>query len=213
MHCLYRIPLFFFNRICPSKIHGKENIPEGKAVIVSNHIHAMDCAYIAKIYNKDIYFLAKKELFTKKFRIKLLKSLGGLPIDRENPDMKSLMTAIKVLKEGHKLVIFPEGTRNKTGTTELQPIKGGAMVFAVKAKSPIVPIMIDRKLRLFRRTHVIVGKPFELSEFYDKKLTDEDMEAMNIIVADKMKEQQAILKEELAQKKQKKGKKNGNIKG
>ena len=94
--------------------------------------------------------------------------MGGLPIDRDNPDMKSLMTALKVLKEGHKLAIFPEGTRNKTGSTELQPIKGGAMIFAVKAKSPIVPIMIDRKLKMFRKSNVIVGKPFELTEYYGK---------------------------------------------
>ncbi len=208
MNRLYRIPLFLLNRIYPSKTHNKENFPKGKAVIVSNHLHAIDCAYIAKIYNRDIYFLAKQELFKKKFISKLLKSLGGVPIDRDNPDMRTLMSAIKMLKEGHKLVIFPEGTRNKTGTTELQPIKGGAMVFAVKSKSPIVPIMVDRKARLFRRSHVIVGKPFELSEFYDRKLTDQDMEAMNEIVAEKMREQQALLNKILQDKK--KGKKNEN---
>lgn len=211
MNRLYRIPLFVFNRLCPSRIFGKENLPEGKAVIVCNHLHAMDCGYVAKIYNKDIYFLAKKELFKKKFISKLLKSLGGLPIDRDNPDMKSLMTALKVLKEGHKLAIFPEGTRNKTGSTELQPIKGGAMIFAVKAKSPIVPIMIDRKLKMFRKSNVIVGKPFELTEFYDRKLTDEDMEKMNEVVTNKMKEQQTLLNQILLEKKKKgKNKKNEN---
>ena len=208
MNRLYRIPLFLLNRLYPSKTHNKENFPQGKAVIVSNHLHAIDCVYIAKIYNRDIYFLAKQELFKKKFISKLLKSLGGVPIDRDNPDMRTLMSAIKMLKEGHKLVIFPEGTRNKTGTTELQPIKGGAMVFAVKSKSPIVPIMVDRKARLFRRSHVIVGEPFELSEFYDRKLTDQDMEAMNEIVAEKMREQQELLNKILQEKK--KGKKNEN---
>ena len=85
------------------------------------------------------------------------------------------------------------------------------MIFAVKAKSPIVPIMIDRKLKMFRKSNVIVGKPFELTEFYDRKLTDEDMEKMNEVVTNKMKEQLTLLNQILLEKKKKgKNKKNEN---
>ena len=93
---------------------------------------------------------------------------------------------MRVLKDGHKLVVFPEGTRNKTGTTDIQPIMGGAMIFAIKAKSPIVPIIISGKPKIFRRTYVMVGKPFELSEFYDKKLTDEVLGELEVVVRGKM---------------------------
>ena len=107
--------------------------------------------------------------------------------------MKSLLMAVRVLKDGHKLAIYPEGTRNKTGTSELQDIKGGTVVFAVKAKCPIVPIMMLKKPRLFRRTKMIVGKPFTLEQFYGKKLTDDVIEEMGSIVKNKMIEQQLEL--------------------
>ena len=193
MNFFHKIPLFFFNIFYPYKIHGKENIPEGGAVFVCNHFRAVDCGFVADAYSKDIYFLAKKELFKNKFLAKIIKSYGGIPVDRDNPDMKSMLAAIKVLKEGHKLTIFPEGTRNKSGTTELQPIKGGSMIFAVKAKCPIVPLMLSGKARFMRRTHLIIGKPFELSDYYAKKLCDSDLSEMEKIVSEKMKEQQLIL--------------------
>ena len=207
MNFFHKIPIFIFSVLCPCKIHGKENIPEGKTVIVSNHFHACDCGFLSRVYGKDVYFLAKKEVFKKKLFGSILKSYGGLPIDRDNPDMKSLLAPLKVLKNGHKLVVFPEGTRNKTGTNELQPIKPGAVVFAVKAKAPIVPVMILNKMRFMRRTPIIVGEPFELKEFYDKKLTDEDYVVMSDIVKGKMLEQHQKLKDLVCKKKNKRKKK------
>ena len=200
MNFFHKIPLFFFNIFYPYKIHGKENIPEGAAVFVCNHFRAVDCGFIADAYSKDIYFLAKKELFKNKLLAKIIKSYGGIPVDRENLDMKSMLAALKVLKEGHKLTIFPEGTRNKTGTTELQQIKGGSMIFAVKAKCPIVPFMLSGKAKFLRRTHLIIGKPFELSEYYSKKLTETELDEMEKIVSEKMREQQRILYDILSKK-------------
>lgn len=204
MNFIQKIPLKIFNLFYPLKIYGKENVPKGKAVLVSNHFHALDCGFLASVYNKDLFFLSKKEIYKNKLISKIIKSYGGIPIDRENPDMKSLMSAIRVLKDGHKLAIFAEGTRNKTGTDELQPIKGGAIVFAVKSKSPIVPIMILKKLKFFRKSYLIVGEPFELSEFYDKKYSDDDLIKMEEMVAEKMREQHAKLKQILQSKKDKK---------
>jgi 1-acyl-sn-glycerol-3-phosphate acyltransferase len=201
MNFFHKIPIFIFSLLCPCKIHGKENIPEGKTVIVSNHFHACDCGIVAEVYNKDIYFLAKKEIFKNKFISKIIKSYGGIPIDRDNPDMKSLLTAIRVLKDGHKLAIFVEGTRNKTGTTELQPLKGGASVLAIRAKSPIVPMMMNRKLGLFRKIHVFVGKPFELKEYYDVKLNDDIIKEIDDKVREKMIEQQKLMFDYLKMKK------------
>ena len=204
MNFLHRIPLRAFCLLYPCKIYGKKNLPNGRAVLVSNHFSALDCGFIAKVYNKDIKFLAKKEIFKNKFISWLIKSFGGIPIDRDKPDMKSLVTAIKVLKEEHKLAIFAEGTRNKSGTDELQPIKGGAIVFAVKTKSPIVPIMILKKLRFMRKTPLIVGEPFELSEYYDKKYGEKELLEMEEIVAEKMRALHGQLKEIVNNKKNRK---------
>ena len=201
MKFIHKIPLFFFNIFYPYKIHGKENIPKGGAVFVCNHFRAVDCGFIADAYSSDVYFLAKKELFNNKLFGKILASFGAIPVDRDNLDLKTIMQALRVLKDGHKLVVFPEGTRNKSGTTELQQIKGGSMIFAVKAKCPIVPMMLNGKAKPFRKTHLIIGKPFELNSFYDKKLSDSDMKEMEQIVRDKMIEQQNNLFNILSTKK------------
>lgn len=204
MNFFHKIPIFFFSLLCPVKFYGKDNIPKGKAVLISNHIHALDCGFIARIYNKDIYFLSKKELFERKIVGKILKSYGAIPVDRDNPDMQSMLACLRVLKDGHKLVIFPEGTRNKSGTTVIQPIMGGAMIFAIKAKSPIVPIIISGKPKIFRKTHIIIGESFELSEFYGVKIDDEVIANLEKTVKEKM----VLLQQMLFEKKKSKKDKN-----
>ena len=96
-------------------------------------------------------------------------------------------------------MIFPEGTRNKTGA-ELLPIKGGSVIFAVKTKSPIVPVFINRKARLFRKTYMMIGKPFELSEYYDKKLTEQDFNDLSNVIRDKILEVKECLANKLSKK-------------
>lgn len=180
-----RTGYFLFSMFFPSKVYQKKNFPEGKALIVANHYSAVDPAFMYKFTKRDIFFLSKKEAMQNKLANRLLAEAGGIPIDRESNDMRAMMTAMKVLKDGKRLVVFPEGTRNKTGE-DLQELKGGAGLFAVKTKAPVVPIMFYKKAKIFRRTYFIVGEPFELSEFYDKKLVKEDYDKIDAIIREKM---------------------------
>lgn len=206
MNGFQRFIVSCFNVFYPCKVHGKENIPEGGVILTCNHFRAIDCGFVADVSHKDTFFLAKKELFKNKFFGWFVKKFGGIPVDREKPDIKMLMSTLKLLKDGKRLVIFPEGTRNKTGTNELQELKDGTAFFAVKAKCPVVPMMMSGKAKLFRKTHIVVGKPFDFSEYYGKKLTPEDDKAMNDILREKMLLEQARLNEILQTKKNKKSK-------
>lgn len=190
----------FVNLIFPLKVYGKENVPQGRTVFVSNHLSVIDSIYMLHLSKKDLYLLAKKELFKNRFFGWILRSFGAISIDRDNPDVKSIIQATRVLKENKKLLIFPEGTRNKTDA-ELLPIKGGSVIFAVRTKAPIVPVFVDRKAKIFRRTNMIIGKPFELDEFYDKKLTEQDIDAL----ANKIRDKILNAKTELKQITKKKG--------
>jgi len=164
MNFFQKIPYCVFKLLYPSKIYGKENIPEGTAVFVCNHFSALDCGFVLKAYPKDIYFLAKKELFEKKICAKFLKSYGGLPIDRDNPDMRTLIAPIKVLKEGHKLAIFPEGTRNRT-EEELLKFKTGTVRIASKTNSKIVPFAIRGQYKVFRKgLEIEFEEPININE-------------------------------------------------
>lgn len=201
MNFVQKIPVYVFSLFYPIKVYGKENIPKGGAVFSCNHFRAIDCGFIALISSKKTKYLAKKEIFKNKFVSKVVKSYGGIPIDRENPNVKSLLEAIKALKSGNKLLIFPEGTRNISGTNQLQEIKGGTVIFSVKARCPIVPIMMLNKAKVFRTTKIMIGKPFEFSEYYDKKIDDEDIAAMELVLRQKMIDTQNQLIDLLSKKK------------
>ncbi len=176
---------FLFSLIFPSKAYCKENFPKEKALIVANHYTATDPAFFYRFAKRDLFFLCKKEAFKNKIASAFLTEAGAIPIDRDANDLRALMNAMKVLKEGKRLVIFPEGTRNRTGE-ELQELKSGAGLLAVKMKVPIVPVMFYNRAKIFRRTYLIVGEPFELSEFYDRKLQKDDFTKIDAIIREKM---------------------------
>lgn len=203
MNIFQKFLLSIANFLFPFKVIGAENIPEDNCVICCNHLSCIDVSYIVKYFNKNTFFVAKKEVLNNKLFGKLLKSYGGIPVDREKTDIRSLMNIIKLLKSGNNLVIFPEGTRNKSGTTELQEFKGGSMVLAAKAKKRILPLIIYKKAKLFRRNYFIIGKPFELADYYDKKLDDENVNLMENFVRDKMIELQSELHDIIKTKKKK----------
>lgn len=191
---IIRVGYAIFSLIFPSKFYNKENFPKGKAVIIANHYSVLDPCFIFGLTKKEVYFLAKKEAIKENWTGKFLRSLGAIPIDRENNDVRAMMTAMKVIKgdTNNKLVIFPEGTRNKVDNN-IQELKGGAGLFAVRTKTPIVPMIFYRKAKAFRRTKIILGEPFELTEFYDKKIQKEDVELIDKILREKMVQEQEKL--------------------
>lgn len=188
MNGFYRFILKLYNGIYPNKFYGNTKLPEGGAIILCNHFRALDPAVIAELHPTDIFFLAKNELFKNKLFSKVLYSLGAFPVDRDGGDVASLIKSVRIVKNGHKLVIFPEGTRNKTGTTNLQPLKGGSGLIAVKTKAPIIPIMMINKSKIFHKNYVYVGDPFYLTDYYDKKLSSADISEME----EKIKEQMLL---------------------
>lgn len=170
----------------PTFIRGRKNLPKGKAIVCCNHYSNWDIVLYVLQTTEKVGILAKKELFKNKFLIFLLKGVGAISIDRKAGDVSAVRTCMKTLKEDKKLFIFPEGTRLKNKEEVLGEIKGGMSLIAIKAKSPIVPVWIEKKPKLFRKSVYIIGKPFELSEFYDIRLNDETLSRADAIVREKM---------------------------
>ncbi len=180
-----RVATFIVKIFFPYKMYGTENIPEGKCVIVCNHYGLLDFAPFMRLKDKRTYFLAKEEAFKTKWIARFLHNYGAIPVNRESLSVNTVKECIKVLKDDKKLVIFPEGTRNKHGE-ELQPIKGGAIMFATRTNSPVIPVMYAHKQKLFRKSKIIVGKPIDLSEFNGKKLNSDDIDKITEIVSTEM---------------------------
>ena len=157
----------------PYRFYGNRKVQDGACVYICNHYGLLDPAYPASTTWEGIHFIAKKEVESMPLIGFLFRKVKGISVNRDGNDVRALLDCFKCLKNGEKICIFPEGTRNKTGV-ELQPFRHGAAAIAIKSKAPIIPMMLYSKPRFFRMTHVLMGEPIELSEYYDKKLTEED---------------------------------------
>lgn len=154
---IVRIAFFFYH---PSKLIGRENVPEGPCMLCANHSGFADPIWIFLLLNGPYppWSMGRKSLFEKPFLRKLLPFLGSFPVDRDNPDLAAIKKSLAVLKEGHQLLIFPEGTRVKKGKKS-EP-KGGAVMLAQRAGVPIVPIYITHGRKPFCRVRVVAGQPY-----------------------------------------------------
>ena len=120
--------------------------------------------------------------------------------------MRAMLDSMKCLKNGEKICIFPEGRRNNT-EAEILPFHHGAAVLSIKTKAPIIPMMIYKRPRWFRMTHILIGDPIEFSEYYGKKMSEEEMAAVDDRLREYMlnmrKEHAAFLANKKAAKKKK----------
>ncbi len=172
----------FVQIVFPYKLIGKEKVQAGACVIVGNHYRIWDIVHMACVTRERVHFIAKQELFENKFIGYLCKVVEAIPVSRDGTDAKAVLAALRYLKKGEKIAMFPEGTRNKTKDVELLPLKSGAALFAIRAKVPVYPVMCLRKTRLFRRTKVIVGDAVDFSAYYDRHMSsDEYAEAENML--------------------------------
>lgn len=161
------------------KVIGTENIPdEGNIIVAANHKSNLDPIFLASaIKNRDIAAIAKKELFKNKILGKILHNLNVIPINRENPDISTIKTILKKLKEGYAVGIFPEGTRSKGN--EFGDAKAGLALFAVKGKAKVVPISIISNYSLFSKVTIYIDKPISFEEYYKQRLSMEDYERLS----------------------------------
>lgn len=159
----YFIFFVFVRPICkllfPYKIYGREKIPEGPVIVCGNHSSNMDPILIAIALGKNhfIHFMAKKELFKAPIIGFVLRRIDAFPIDRSVNDTQSVRTAMKFLKNGEKILMFPEGTR--VSSDEAVAAKSGAVRLASRFCVPVVPVNLPRKKRIFRRVNITIGDP------------------------------------------------------
>lgn len=163
----------------PTKIINKKNLPKrgSKAIVTTNHYSNLDPFIFDIFLYRKFKFMAKKELFDNKLIAFFVKGLGGFPVDRENMSPSTFKTVMTELKNNRQVFIFPEGTRNKSGSKELLEIKSGFLSLASRGDCCITPMLMYRKPKAFRRNYIIVGKPFYLEGENPKRLTKEELES------------------------------------
>ena len=160
------------------RVRRKENIPDGAAVMCCNHSAFSDPVWIIVYGNLPVLprTMAKKEAIKTPVIGALYQKLGGFPVDRNGADISAVKTAMKTLKEGNKLIIFPEGTRIRGGKKS-EP-HNGAMLIAARTKAPVVPIFLSTKKRPFSKVDLVFGKPYN-PEFSDKHPSTDEMDKLS----------------------------------
>jgi 1-acyl-sn-glycerol-3-phosphate acyltransferase len=132
---------------------GLENIdPNGKYVFVSNHQSHLDILALLCVVKAHLTFIAKRELFYVPFFGWSIAVLGHIAIDRSSARKAraSLDTAVRRLQdENISVVIFPEGTRSRTG--EVSDFKRGSFSLAIESGLEVIPVSIDGTFRVLRK--------------------------------------------------------------
>ena len=170
---IYPFIWIFMKIFHPWRAIGLENLPEGAALMCGNHTTAGDPLYVVCSLGRrrQTHVMAKEEIMKWPVVGFILKKAGIFGVKRGKADVSALKEALRVLKIGEKLLIFPEGTRVKEG--EVSEAHTGAAMFATRTGAPLVPVYIQPKKRRFRKTTVVFGAPYH-PEFEGRKPTSED---------------------------------------
>ena len=170
---LYPIVWIFMKIFHPWKAVGVESIPEGSALICGNHTSLGDPLYVVCCMGskRQTHVMAKAEIMKWPVIGFLLKKAGIFGVNRGKSDMAAIKEAMRVLRAGEKLLMFPEGTRVKEG--EASEARTGAAMLATRTNTPLVPVYISPKKRLFRKTAVVFGQPY-YPEFEGRKPSADD---------------------------------------
>jgi len=127
--------LFWLRRL------GREHIPaEGGVILAPNHRSFLDPWVVGVCLRRPVYFVAKRELFEKRWMGWFLNSLGAFPIRRGESDAEAMETARTLVERGNVLMIFPEGTRHRHGA--LGEPKRGVGRLALETGAPVVPVAV-----------------------------------------------------------------------
>ncbi len=165
-----RIVGFLLKVLVKFKKCGLQHVPEdGGAIIASNHAAYIDPTLLGAALPRELYFLAKKELFRNKLFGWFIHKFNAVPISRGAFDRKGLQRSVRLLEEGKVLVLFPEGTRSKNGS--LMEARPGIGKIALEAGVPVVPAYIQNSRKLARALFkgkgvgVTFGTPIEPAWF------------------------------------------------
>ena len=150
-------------------INRDKRIESGGAIIAANHASYLDPPIVACAYDCALSYLARSTLF-KGLGGWLYPRLNAIPIDRDNADLKSMKTILRELRDGHRILMFPEGTRSEDGA--LQSAKAGIGMLVAKSGVPVQPVRIFGGYEAWPRggkyrTHrirVVIGDPVVFAE-------------------------------------------------
>lgn len=164
---VYYVVGFIVGILHPTTVIGMEKLPKSGVLLCPNHSSNWDPVLIGTKLpvNYRLHVMAKEELFHNPVLGWIIRKLGAFPVSRGNNDISTVRTSIQAIKEGDNLLIFPEGTvvRNGVGYVDGLPAhaKAGVAMIGVRTGATLVPVFMDGEKKLFHRTRIIFGEPYQ----------------------------------------------------
>lgn len=182
-----KISVFFVHLACiiyfNLKIVGKENVPkEGAYILCANHKSNWDPPLVVSSIKRKMYVMAKQELFKNKFIHWFGEKCCVFPVKRGKKDLESIKYALKVLKSGEMLMIFPEGTRN--GLEKNGKAQNGAAFLALKTGTPVIPVGVKGEFKFRHKVTITYGKPIDFSKYKEDKPEKEILDEVSKEIMD-----------------------------
>jgi 1-acyl-sn-glycerol-3-phosphate acyltransferase len=143
------------------RVEGLARVPSGACLFVANHTSSADAPAIVGAIPRRIAILLKESLFKWPIVGQAFQMARFIPVERKNQNsaIASLEKAAEALRAGQSFLIYPEGTRSPDG--RLQQFKRGAVVMAINAGVPIVPMVCSGAQRVMKK-HSLVIRPGEI---------------------------------------------------
>ncbi len=192
----YKIILFlvywFFKIMYRHKIYGAESFYPGAAILAANHVSFYDPPLLSISTPYEVHFLARKTLFDVPVFSALIRRLNAHPVSGKAQDVAVFKTVVRLMKQGKKVIIFPEGRRSKNGV--LQPIKPGISVFISRTGAAVIPAYLHGTFsvwpskkkfpKLFGKTACVFGKPIHFSSSATQEEVASQIEASILSLKD-----------------------------
>ena len=181
MNIMYLLAYIFlwpvYRILKPTRCINKKNLPQGGALLCANHTRMSDPLFVAYAVGlkNQIHVMAKEEVMHWPIIGWILKKGGIFGVKRGQADVGAIKTAMKYLKNGERLLMFPEGTRHQDG--DFGDAKTGAAMLATRTGVPIVPIYLPAEKRWSRRNPVVIGEPYH-PQTSGKRATPEEYHAI-----------------------------------
>lgn len=174
------------------KVHGSENLQFAESFFfASNHISYFDPPMVGSTFDRELWIVAKKELFRNRIFGWFIAAVNAIPIDREGFTRSTLKAVDRAFAQDDSLLMFPEGTRSKTG--RLKEFKPGIGMLAYRSGKSIIPAYIsgtdalkDCFLRK-RRLTVRIGRPIRIPGEYRSDDRKKDYEILSAMIYESMK--------------------------
>ncbi len=169
------LPIIIYLRLKKHYINQKKQkgLYKGPAIIVSNHPSFVDPFIVLNAFwMKRCGFIATKDIFKNKIQKWLFTSFGCIEVDKNNISVAMFKKTTDVLNRGHSIIVYPEG--HVVRETQMQEFKSGAILMAMFADAPIIPMYIVKREKWWKRQHIVIGEKFNVKEYISSPIPSMD---------------------------------------